>query len=432
MQIDQNSPDVFLALLWEYDKKLQTEYRLEKYEKMSLSPYNFLRGTALHFYDFHRERLLQSEFYSVATETFIQGDLHLSNYGAFLNSAGEIVYDLNDFDEASIQSYLYDVWRLGSCVLIAGRHNFFTEEELSELLEETLESYLDSIENFRKEEAIEFRIQKENADGKLDEFLESVEKKKSRKKMLELWTGISKGEAKFLSESEKPELQSLSSDLLKQIKEAIEVYCCSLEKEPGERKDYFTVLDAAQRLGSGIGSYGTNRYYVLIRGERGGDTCRILDIKEQAFPTIYSFLSRDEQDKFKKMFPIQGKRVIEAEKSILYRADKHLGYIQLNEKSFSVRERSPYKESLEIEKLDTVKKFEKLVKQWTKILAASHVRGSLPIGNRNFHQELTKLIDGNHKEFRAEAGRICKDYAEKLFRDYGFFCDNWKKLLQES
>lgn len=44
--------------------------------------------------------------------TWIQGDMHMDNFGAFQNETGAIVFDVNDFDEGYVGSYLYDVIRM--------------------------------------------------------------------------------------------------------------------------------------------------------------------------------------------------------------------------------------------------------------------------------------------------------------------------------
>ena len=48
----------------------------------------------------------------MSTWTWITGDQHLSNFGAWRNRAGEVVFSDNDFDEAAIYDFHIDVLRI--------------------------------------------------------------------------------------------------------------------------------------------------------------------------------------------------------------------------------------------------------------------------------------------------------------------------------
>lgn len=47
-----------------------------------------------------------------STWTWVTGDQHLSNFGAWQNRHGDVVHGVNDFDEASIFDFRIDVWRI--------------------------------------------------------------------------------------------------------------------------------------------------------------------------------------------------------------------------------------------------------------------------------------------------------------------------------
>lgn len=49
-----------------------------------------------------------------STWTWISGDQHLSNFGAWRNRHGDVVFDVNDFDEAAVFDFQIDIWRLGA------------------------------------------------------------------------------------------------------------------------------------------------------------------------------------------------------------------------------------------------------------------------------------------------------------------------------
>ena len=52
----------------------------------------------------------------------MHGDLHVENPGTYLNSDGRLVFDINDFDEAYLGRFTWDLQRFAaSLALVAGR-----------------------------------------------------------------------------------------------------------------------------------------------------------------------------------------------------------------------------------------------------------------------------------------------------------------------
>ncbi|MFY7869394.1 MAG: DUF2252 family protein, partial [Exiguobacterium sp.] len=105
-------------------RQLSEEARQEKYAKMSSSPFSFFRGSShLFYYDFAKVPIAFDT--GPDHPTFIQGDLHFENFGVFEDGAGTIIYDVNDFDEAYIGSYLFDLLRMAVSVdLFAAESGF--------------------------------------------------------------------------------------------------------------------------------------------------------------------------------------------------------------------------------------------------------------------------------------------------------------------
>ena len=61
---------------------------------------------------------VQNEIIRTSAWTWITGDQHLSNFGAWRNRAGEVVFGVNDFDEAVIFDFQMDVWRLAVSICV--------------------------------------------------------------------------------------------------------------------------------------------------------------------------------------------------------------------------------------------------------------------------------------------------------------------------
>lgn len=81
-----------------------------KFRKMAETPLAFYRGSAALFYaDISQDR---DPFLNEKTSrVWIQGDLHAENFGTYMNSKGILVFDVNDFDEAYVAPFNWDVKR---------------------------------------------------------------------------------------------------------------------------------------------------------------------------------------------------------------------------------------------------------------------------------------------------------------------------------
>ena len=136
----------------------------------------------------------------------------------------------------------------------------------------------------------------------------------------------------------------------------------------------FKVLDVARRVGSGIGSFGVDRFYVLLAGEerpaaadddaydvpsddRAAEEDKhsrravILDVKEEPSPAArdaFEATSGKTGDAawFDHLFKNQAARAVKAQRAITSLTDPYAGWAKIDERDFVVRERSPYKASL--------------------------------------------------------------------------------------
>jgi uncharacterized protein (DUF2252 family) len=85
--------------------------------RMISSPFAFLRGAAgIHAADFAR-------LPATGITPVICGDAHLGNFGFYASPERDLVFDLNDFDEAHPGAWEWDLRRLTASIWVAGRQN---------------------------------------------------------------------------------------------------------------------------------------------------------------------------------------------------------------------------------------------------------------------------------------------------------------------
>jgi uncharacterized protein (DUF2252 family) len=105
-----------VALLGEGDKARVPELVPERYKRMLVSPFTFLRGAAT--------VMAQDLAHTPRAGITVQGcgDCHLMNFGAFATPEEIILFDINDFDETLPGvDFTVDLKRLAASVAVAGQ-----------------------------------------------------------------------------------------------------------------------------------------------------------------------------------------------------------------------------------------------------------------------------------------------------------------------
>ena len=65
---------------------------------------------------------------------WIHGDLHVENFGTYLNSDGRLVFDINDFDEAYIGHFTWDLQRFCASLALLGWQKALPEDAVESLV----------------------------------------------------------------------------------------------------------------------------------------------------------------------------------------------------------------------------------------------------------------------------------------------------------
>lgn len=409
---------------------LQPVFRQAKFEKMSVSPYAFFRGSNhLYWADFYNDWRFSLFGGKHETLTWINGDAHIYNYGAYANHYGEAIFGMDDFDDSIIADYQYDLWRMSISIVLDCRANGqFNYEEQAEALKRFTEAYLLEITSYEADDIHkEVLITSKTASGILRSFLEKVEKKKSRQKMLSKWTCKSGEERKFNFEHEK--LEMLPESEYQSLAHVMNTYKSTLFYDFSEKAEgHFNVKDIARRMWSGTGSLGMDRFYILLEGDHTTDDDDIiLDVKALNKPPLYHHMSSSEQQAYNEVFDHEGQRYVEAFRSLAEHPDKYLGWLQYQDKIFSVREKSPFKADFPSENLKKKEDLYFMAETWGKLLAVRHERASHRLNNDPYTlpKVMKKLTVEKEQHFKELVMELSFQYSDCVYQD-------WKSFLRIS
>ncbi|KRM27127.1 hypothetical protein FD32_GL000084 [Limosilactobacillus panis DSM 6035] len=110
-----------------------------RHKRMLASRFSFFRGTA---------ELMEQDLKKQAQSNIpivISGDAHVNNFGFYASPERQLLFGLNDFDEARIGNWESDLKRLLVSAELAGEENGFAKENLYDLLQLTTKTYRHAI-----------------------------------------------------------------------------------------------------------------------------------------------------------------------------------------------------------------------------------------------------------------------------------------------
>ncbi|WFM71912.1 DUF2252 family protein [Halomonas sp. CKK8] len=405
---------------------LTDQDRAAKYAKLAESPYRFFRGTNhLYWRDVWHDWRFALFGGLPETQTWLQGDAHAYNFGAYGHHDDAVRYGMDDFDDAMIADYQYDLWRLAISLVLDARENTgLSGKAVRKALKALVTSYHDELAGHVEGE-VPGAVTLATARGPLGPFMKKVGRKKSRAKMLEKWTVLSDDGRHFAERPEK--LATLPAHLASQLRKAVEEeYRQTLGGAWREAEEgHFRVKDMARRLDAGTGSLGLERFYVLIEGGQDHEHDDvILDIKQQTPPEGWRLMDSAEKRAWRRAFPHEGLRHAAAFTAIAEHPDPYLGWLHLGDTVFSVRERSPYKEDFPTHKLDGAKPYRQLVRQWGRILAREHLRGAHALSPDDpgcFARAVGACVEGRLERCVDMVTTLAVSYADCVRQDYRTF-----------
>lgn len=273
-----------------------------KYALMASDPYSFFRGTVpLYLHDFRNDRdgIGASAFAADTPVVLSLGDAHLENFGVLIAADGTFALEPNDFDGADRTVYLWDVRRLAVTMALAARLSNADDPEARaaataiapDLAFAAARSYAEAIRAL-SDGAPRSRVD-DPGDSEIlsDAFERSMEDAADRSELAEL-TVLEDGARRLRRGIPDPEdpshvLRDLPPWFLDALPQAIEAYRGTLVDPPPA--GFFTVLDAARELGSGVASFPRMRALVLVRGPSDApEDDVILELKELPDSTVPS------------------------------------------------------------------------------------------------------------------------------------------------
>lgn len=391
----------------------------EKFQVMSESPYRFYQGTNhLFWHDFYNDWRLSLFGGVECTQTWLQGNTHVYNFGAFPGRDGKAALGMDDFDEAIVGDYQYDLWSLGiSIVLNCSANGYFNFEQAGQSVRIMAKAYWKTIMQHVLDKPINLSKAPE-VSRQFDLFLKKIGSKKRIKQFYNFWIE----ELSSNSSCFNPNNQFIES-LKKRDKELFLAVFADYQRDTWYQTDAlknYQVFDIAHRKYFGNGVDEVDHYFVLIGN---GEGYHILDVKEQHLPCACFYMTDEELKRYRQIFPNEGFRHEQAFNSISNHMDPFIGWIDIQGRLYSIREKSPLHQDFSTQKIRTFKDYLAACNSWGKLLACEHLRGARALFGQHgmpFAQSFAVVAE-NKKVFLNMVQDISESYANCVVNDYEVF-----------
>ncbi|MGW8767125.1 DUF2252 domain-containing protein [Streptomyces sp. NPDC055815] len=320
-----------------------------KFRKMAGSAFAFYRGTACLFYaDLEQEALGGPYLDEQTGRVWIHGDLHAENFGTYMDANGRLVFNVNDFDEAYVGPFTWDLKRLSASLALIGYAKALSDEQITELVRIYAAAYRERIHvlaaGAKSDDVPGFTL--ETADGALLGALREA-RALTRFGLLDSMTEIREFERRFSAGGGSIELDAATRY---KVLAAFDGYLETLPESSLARPDSYRVKDVVGRRGIGIGSAGLPSYNILLEGNSDAlENDVVIYLKQAQTPAV----SRHVTDAaVREYFQHEGHRTVISQRALQAHADPWLGWTELDGSGQLVAEVSPYAVDLDWSDID--------------------------------------------------------------------------------
>ncbi|RDI63323.1 DUF2252 domain-containing protein [Nocardia pseudobrasiliensis] len=379
--------------------------------RMSASPYAFFRGAA---------GLMAADLADGPVSGPVAqlcGDAHAANFGLYGTPSGEIIMDINDFDDTIAGPWEWDLDRLAASLVLAGREGSSSEDDCFVAARDAAASYRAAVAHLAEQPFLESWnalpdesvIAHSRADDLLDDFRRAAKKarRNTSAKVARKWTehledhetGIH--HRRFVSDP--PILTAVEPPVADAVVDALHAYADTLVGSRHNLLARFTVSDIAFRI-VGTGSVGLHSYLALLHGN--GEEVLVLQIKQAAPSALAPYVQA--------AAPVhEGERIVRGARLVQSESDILLGWTTIDldgrELPFIVRQFRNLKGGIDPSELDS-EDLDDYGRLAGALLARAHARSVDP-----------RLLAGylaDAEEFDEAVARFAIRYADRTEADH--------------
>jgi uncharacterized protein (DUF2252 family) len=318
-----------------------------KYERMLASPFGFFRGAV---------PVMAADLAGLPNTGIVSqicGDAHVRNLGAYAAPDGRLIFDINDFDETCAAPFEWDLKRMATSLVLAGRENGQKASACRDAVHMLASHYRRLAGALARMPVVELarcqvhrlervtpvsdalhKAERETPLSTLGRFTEEMKPDKS-------------GHVRRRFKNEPPLLTPLPLAQARAVLASFASYRTSLLPERRHFLDQYTPVDVAFKV-VGTGSVGLRDYLVYLEGNGESDPL-FLQVKEEPGSAYAPYLSIHGAES--RAATHQGERVAEGQRAMQWQSDPFLGWTTIAHRDYLVRQLNDHKASVDLEEL---------------------------------------------------------------------------------
>jgi uncharacterized protein (DUF2252 family) len=398
-----------------------------KYERMIASPFGFFRGAV---------PVMAADLAchpNTGITTQMCGDAHVLNLGAFAAPDGRLVFDINDFDETLHGPFEYDVKRLATSLILAGREAGVKRYARRDAVLHFAQQYRLTMHGFAAMPVLEiarYQIHRMARMGPMPAILAQAERSTPQKMLKSLTAVASQAASNVASNriakaavkrdvparifrSSPPLLERLEAKEAATVLAALGPYARTLQPERRHFLEQYVPQDVAFKV-VGTGSVGLRDYVIYFEGvsRPHGTDPLFLQIKEESASAYAPYLPEGSSHSH------QGHRVMDGQRAMQLTSDPFLGYTTIGGRDFLVRQLNDHKASLNLQALnaDSLLGYADVCGE---LFARGHARAGDPVAIAAYL--------GTSDRFDRAIHSFAVAYADKTEHDWGLLKKSLKK-----
>ena len=316
--------------------------------RMVASPFAFLRGAAaVMAADFSR-------LPATGITPVICGDAHLANFGFYASPERDLVFDLNDFDEAHPGAWEWDLRRLVASVHVAGRQNGSSEGDCEAAVRRCVASYREHLAHLAAQPLLARSYDRLNLDRlhrapvgpaarRAIEDAAARARKRTGDRALPRFTEQHDGGLRLVQEP--PLITRPDPQQYERIAAALDDYLRTLPRQWAGVVGGYRLVDVAHKV-VGVGSVGLRAYIALCEGS-GPDDVLFLQLKQARRSVVAQYVHGDAA-----WHAHQGQRVVQYQQALQTVSDPLLGWTSVGERQYYVRQFRDMKGAVVVDGID--------------------------------------------------------------------------------
>lgn len=299
-----------------------------RHSRMSVSPFTFYRGSAV---------IMASDLAAMPNSGLITqlcGDAHLSNFGMFAAPDRKVIFDINDFDETNPGPFEWDVLRLSTSFVLAGRDNDLDEQSVHNAATAVGFAYrtqmavyaqMTDLDVWYDRVSVEVLEQWAKDIGRASVQARTIQQSESRARSRDAWSAISKmtvivdGQRQFRNQPPVLMRVAMDDEAWAVISHLLDEYQLTLPRDRQQLLRRYHPIDFGHKV-VGVGSVGLLAFVILLQGRDENDLM-VLQVKEAVQSVLEPFTEPS-------AFAESGERVVVGQQFMQAASDVFLGWIR--------------------------------------------------------------------------------------------------------